>query len=85
MTPEQLFNYVSSYASKKEASGEGTQYPTFAQIRNRFSCTNDDIEDACNMYSGTGYMQPGVGVCNNSGYYEEKYRSNWVVEAYEAT
>ncbi len=86
ITPETLFTYVLRFAKRSEDSGNGTQYPTFRQITNRFHVNYDQIEDAVNDGQGRegcgSYFGVSVGVqIQGAGYAEHATRGEYQVEA----
>jgi len=63
MTPQELFDYADRFATKHEAKGKGTVYPTLRQAAKRFHCTYDDIQDAVDDWQGdTGYLGIAVAI-----------------------
>lgn len=83
MTPEQLFDYANKYARRAESVGKGSQYPTFRQAAKRFKVTLSEVEDACEDYSGDGYMKAAVCIRAGNGIYSFKSKGDWLVEAYQ--
>lgn len=82
LTPQALFDWACAHSRTQEALGRGSQYPTFADAAKHFGVRLDAVEDACNDWSGPGYMAAGVAVRTGAGNSARTGRSQWVVEAY---
>ena len=81
-TPEALFEWACDYCHRHEVAGHGSTYPTFSEAAKHFGVTLDELEGACGMWGGPGYMAPGVAVGLPGGHGRTARRSQWVVEAY---
>jgi hypothetical protein len=86
MKPEELFKYADRFATRAEAKGLGTQYPTFRQIAKRFRVNYDQIEDAVSDGQGNeecgSYFGVAIGVqIRGVGYAEHNSRGEYFVEA----
>ena len=86
MKPAELFRYADRFASRHEAKGKGTVFPTFRQIAKRFRVRYDEIEDAvadgqCSDECGS-YFGVSIGVqIQGVGYAEHGTRGEYQVEA----
>ncbi len=84
MTPQELFDYADRFATKHEAKGKGTVYPTLRQAAKRFRCTYDDIQDAVDGWQADeGYL--GIAVAtgiSGAGYANIIPRGAQLIEAY---
>ena len=84
MTPDQLFTYADRFARRHEADGRGTIYPTMRQVAKRFRVAYDEIEDACQIYQGEGYLGLVVAIgIQGHGYADITPRGEQQVEAYK--
>lgn len=83
LNPESLFKYVTEQAAKSVEAGNGSQYPTFREIKSHFKTTYAEIEIACEEWDQSrGYMQPAVGFRSGSSVGKYKCVGDYQVEAY---
>ena len=83
MTPDDLFDYATSFSCRSVGAGQGARYPTFSQAAKRFKVSLGAVEEACENFVGNGYMKPATGLRVGSGVKRIQSRGNWLVEAYK--
>jgi len=83
VTPQQLFDFASTYASTAEAEGKTAQYPSVREAARKFNVTQQAIRDACDEYHGKGYMRPAVGFAVGGRIGAHATPGDHLVEAYE--
>lgn len=83
LTADYLFAYANQIARNAEAENKGTVYPTIREAARHFRVRQQDIEDACNDYTGPGYLGLIVGIRTGAGIGSYDRRGDCQVEAYK--
>lgn len=84
-TDLQVFRYAERFASRAEAAGRGTQWPTLQQAARRFRCRISDVEEAVEGSSLDGDHYFGIAVAvgiSGVGYAPHDHRGECQIEAY---
>jgi hypothetical protein len=79
MTPQQLFDYASTFSEK----GSGGQYPTVREASQHFGVSQLAVIRACEEWEGDGYMKPATGFKAGSGVSGYDRQGDYLVEAYK--
>lgn len=82
MTPDQLFSYVTSYSTRRIASGRTGCYPTVATVMRRFKVSTEAIETAIEDFTGSGYLGLVVATACRDGCAEIEVPNKRLIEAY---
>lgn len=82
ITPEKLFAYATKFCKRAENAGRGSQFPTFRQAAKHFRVSVKQVNDACQDWTGSGYMSAVVGFRTGSGISTIESQKDYQVEAY---
>lgn len=86
MNAKQVYHYASRFASRAEASGRGTQYPSVRQAARRFRCKIADVlecvESADARDVGGNYFALAVGIRAGGGVGSFDSEGDYLIEAY---